>query len=69
MVSINNFISDSEEEVALVKAMCAEMGVKAVPTQAWAMGGDGAMTLAQAVVEEVESGKNDFKPYTTTTLV
>ncbi|MCU4158104.1 formate--tetrahydrofolate ligase [Carboxylicivirga sp. A043] len=62
VVSINNFISDTEEEVALVKAMCAEMGVKAVPTQAWAMGGDGAMALAQAVVEEVESGKNNFKP-------
>jgi formate--tetrahydrofolate ligase len=62
VVSINNFISDTEEEVELVKAMCAELGVKAVPTKAWAMGGDGAMTLAQAVVDEVEMGNNNFKP-------
>ncbi|MBK3518126.1 formate--tetrahydrofolate ligase [Carboxylicivirga marina] len=61
VVSINNFISDTEEEVELVKAMCAELGVKAVATQAWAMGGDGAMSLAQAVVEEVENGENNFK--------
>ncbi|MCT4645683.1 MAG: formate--tetrahydrofolate ligase [Carboxylicivirga sp.] len=61
VVSINNFISDTDEEVELVKAMCAELGVKAVPTKAWAMGGDGAMTLAQAVVDEVEAGKNNFK--------
>ena len=61
VVSINNFISDTEEEVELVKAMCAEIGVKAVPTKAWAMGGDGAMTLAQAVIEEIENDKNDFK--------
>jgi len=61
VVSINNFISDTEEEVELVKAMCAEIGVKAVPTKAWAMGGDGAMTLAQAVIEEIENDKNEFK--------
>ena len=61
VVSINNFISDTEEEVELVKALCAEMGVKAVPTKAWAMGGDGAMALAQAVVEEVEADTNNFK--------
>ncbi len=62
VVSINNFISDTEEEVVLLQSLCAEMGVKAVPTKAWAMGGDGAMSLAQAVVDEVETSKNCFKP-------
>jgi formate--tetrahydrofolate ligase len=62
VVSINNFISDTEEEVVLLQALCDEMGVKAVPTKAWAMGGDGAMALAQAVVEEVNASKNCFKP-------
>ncbi|MBS2210914.1 formate--tetrahydrofolate ligase [Carboxylicivirga mesophila] len=61
VVSINNFISDTEEEVVLLQSLCAELGVKAVPTKAWAMGGDGAMSLAQAVVEEVESNNNNFK--------
>jgi len=61
VISINNFISDSDGEVELVKVLCAKMGVKAIPTKAWAMGGDGAMRLAQAVVEEVEANKNNFK--------
>ncbi len=62
VVAINNFISDSDSEVALVQNMCAEMGVKAITTKAWAMGGDGTVLLAQAVVEEVENNNNDFKP-------
>ncbi len=61
VVSINNFISDTEEEVLLVQELCREMGVKAVPTKAWAMGGEGAMALAQAVVDEVEAGDNNFQ--------
>lgn len=61
VISINSFISDSEEEVILLKTLCEEIGVKAVQTQAWAMGGDGAMTLAQAVVEEIEAKQNNFK--------
>ncbi|TRX70787.1 formate--tetrahydrofolate ligase [Carboxylicivirga sp. M1479] len=61
VISINNFISDTEEEVLLLQALCEELGVKAVPTKAWAMGGDGAMELAQAVVEEIEGNKNNFK--------
>ena len=62
VVSINNFISDSDGEVELVRVLCEKMGVKAVPTKAWAIGGEGSMSLAQAVVEEVESNKNNFKP-------
>ncbi|WP_430811761.1 MULTISPECIES: formate--tetrahydrofolate ligase [unclassified Carboxylicivirga] len=62
VVSINNFISDTEAEVELVKSLCANLGVKAVVTKAWAMGGDGAMALAQAVVEEIDAQKNNFKP-------
>jgi len=61
VISINNFISDTKEEVELLKTLCAEMGTKAISTKAWAMGGDGAMLLAQAVVEEVESNSNHFK--------
>jgi formate--tetrahydrofolate ligase len=62
VVAINAFPTDSEEEVKLVQENCARMGVKAVVARGWAMGGDGMMQLAQAVVEEVESGKNQFTP-------
>lgn len=62
VVAINNFISDTEEEVQLVKDKCAEMGVKAVLSEGWAKGGEGTKDLAQAVVDVIEEGKNYFKP-------
>ena len=62
VVAINAFPSDTEEEVEFVKSACEKIGVKAVIARGWAMGGDGMTDLASAVVEEIESGKNEFKP-------
>lgn len=62
VVAINNFISDTEEEIELVKKLCAEMGVKAVLSQGWAKGGNGTQELARAVVTEIEKGTNNFSP-------
>ena len=62
VVAINNFITDSDEEVAYVQEKCASMDVKAVVSKGWAHGGNGTKDLASAVVEVVESGVNDFHP-------
>ncbi|MEY3398587.1 MAG: hypothetical protein RL220_1181, partial [Bacteroidota bacterium] len=62
VVSINHFPTDSQEEIDLVIAKCAAMGCKAVVCKAFANGGAGATEIAQAVVDEIENGKNDFKP-------
>jgi formate--tetrahydrofolate ligase len=62
VVSINAFNDDSPEEWSWLKEKCAEMGVKAVLSEGWAYGGEGTTDLAKAVVEEVESGKNNFTP-------
>jgi len=61
VVAINSFISDSNEEVELVKKKCKELGVKAVVSNGWADGGNGTQDLAHAVVEMIESGQNEFK--------
>jgi formate--tetrahydrofolate ligase len=61
VVAINSFYSDTVEEENLVIKLCSEMGVKAVVSKGWAEGGNGTTDLARAVVEEVESGKNEFK--------
>lgn len=61
VVAINNFISDSDEEIELVKQLCAEMGVKAVLSKGWAEGGNGTQDLASAVAESAESGENNFQ--------
>ena len=61
VVAINNFITDSAEEVDLVKELCAEMGVKAILSKGWAEGGNGTQDLATAVAESAESGENKFQ--------
>lgn len=62
VVAINAFPSDTEEEVKLIQDNCAKLGVQAIVAEGFAKGGDGMTDLAEAVVKEVESGKNDFHP-------
>lgn len=62
VVAVNAFPSDTDEEVQLIKDRCAAKGVQAIVANGWADGGNGMTDLAEAVVSEIESGKNDFKP-------
>lgn len=62
VVAINSFFSDSDEEINYIKSKCAEFGVQAIVARGWADGGNGMTDLATAVVAEIESGKNKFKP-------
>lgn len=61
VVAINAFPSDSDDEVKLIQERCAKMGVQAIVAEGFAKGGDGMTDLAEAVVKEVESGKNNFR--------
>ncbi|MCH2233857.1 MAG: formate--tetrahydrofolate ligase [Crocinitomicaceae bacterium] len=61
VVAINAFPTDTEEEIQLIKERCASRGVKAVVANGWTQGGEGMTNLAEAVVEEIETGKNNFK--------
>lgn len=60
VVAINSFFSDSDEEVAFVQQQCAALDVNAVVSQGWSDGGNGAKDLAQAVIDNIESGKNNY---------
>lgn len=62
VVAINAFPSDTDEEVKLIQDRCASKGVKAIVARGFAKGGEGMTDLAQAVVTEIEAGKNNFKP-------
>lgn len=62
VVAINHFPTDTDEEIQFVIDACAKMGVKAVVSKGFAHGGEGTKELASAVVAEVESGRNAFKP-------
>lgn len=61
VVAINSFPADSAEEVQFVIQRCAELGTKAVVSEGFAKGGEGTKNLAQAVVEVIDSGVNNFK--------
>ena len=62
VVAINKFVTDTDEEIAIVQKRCEEMGFKAVVAEVWAKGGEGAEQLAHAVVEAVASSTEKFKP-------
>jgi formate--tetrahydrofolate ligase len=62
VVAINAFPTDTEEDYKIIQELCAAMGVKAIVSTAFANGGKGSSELAKAVVESIESGKNNFKP-------
>lgn len=54
VVAINHFVSDTDEEIQIVKDRCAELGFQAITTKVWAEGGNGAIELAQAVAAAAE---------------
>ena len=62
VVAINHFYSDTDAEVAAVKAYVAEQGAEAILCKHWAMGSAGVEELAHKVVELSESGKSSFAP-------
>lgn len=62
VVAINHFFSDTDAEVAAVKAYVAAQGAEAILCKHWALGSEGIEELAHKVVEMAESGVADFKP-------
>ena len=60
-VAINHFISDTQNEVDAVLNFCETQGVKASMCTHWSDGGNGAIKLAQNVVEICDQNKNTFK--------
>ncbi|WP_034040408.1 formate--tetrahydrofolate ligase [Wocania ichthyoenteri] len=62
VIAINRFVSDSDEEIQLIKDFAASKGLKVALAEVWAKGGEGALELAQCVIDVVESKTSNFKP-------
>lgn len=62
VVAINHFITDTDAEVAAVKAAAEGVGVDAILCQHWAKGSEGTLELANKVVEVCETGAAQFAP-------
>ena len=54
VVAINRFAQDTPDEIAIVQQICAEANVDAIPCNVWKEGGNGAIGLAQTVVNICE---------------
>ena len=54
VVCINKFHTDTNAEIALIRSLCAERGVRCALSEHWQYGGEGALELAQAVVDACE---------------
>jgi len=60
VVCINSFHTDTKEEIATVRKAAEAAGARCAVSEHWLKGGDGALELADAVMEAAEE-KNDFK--------
>ena len=54
VVAVNQFPTDTQAETDLLIELCEKLGVKCALSEVWAKGGDGAIQLAEYVVEAAE---------------
>lgn len=54
VIAINKFANDSKEEIEFVKEYCENLGVKIMPCEVWAHGGEGAIELAKEIEKAVQ---------------
>ncbi|MBQ1711962.1 MAG: formate--tetrahydrofolate ligase, partial [Firmicutes bacterium] len=52
------FYTDTDKEVELLRKLCAERGVRCALSEHWQYGGDGAIELAEAVIDACEEAEN-----------
>ena len=62
VISINKFLTDTSEEVEVIKKFAESKGVRVAVAEVWAKGGEGALELAQHVVDIIKSDTSNFKP-------
>ncbi len=61
IVAINEFQSDTAAEHAVIKEFCASFDVECIVATHWAHGGEGALVLAQCVVDMIEHRQSQFR--------
>jgi len=61
VVAINHFLTDTNNEIELIKKIVHEVGVQAVECKHWANGSKGIEELAKRVVEVCDNQEAEFK--------
>ena len=60
VVAVNRFANDTQVEMDIVKDHCREIGVRCAFSEAFAKGGEGAIELAETVLDVLDNVKPDF---------
>ena len=61
VVAINEFVSDTADELAALKELCAEIGVPVELASVWANGADGGVELAETVVATIDNQAANYQ--------
>lgn len=61
VVAINEFVVDTEAEIATLKALCADINVPVELASVWANGAEGGVELAKTVVRVIDQESSDYK--------
>ena len=62
VVTLNSFITDTEEEYDFIRKHCEELGCEFALSKVWAEGGRGGEELAQKVLSTLENKPSEYKP-------
>ncbi len=60
IVALNRFVDDSDDELNLVKKAAQNLGARISLAEVWAKGGNGALDLAEQVLDMIENEKNTY---------
>ena len=62
VVTLNSFITDSEQEIAFVEQFCKERDCDFALSKVWEKGGEGGIELAEKVLNTLETKESNFAP-------
>ena len=60
VVAINKFVTDTDEQIAMIEKFCNERGVEVSLCEVWAKGGEGGIDLAEKVLKAIDNNKVEF---------
>ncbi|MBN2221448.1 MAG: formate--tetrahydrofolate ligase, partial [Vallitaleaceae bacterium] len=61
MVTLNAFVTDTQEEIDFVRQRCHELGADFSLANVWAKGGEGGIELAKQLMNTLETRTSDFE--------
>ncbi|MEM8506516.1 MAG: formate--tetrahydrofolate ligase [Bacteroidota bacterium] len=62
VIAVNQFTSDSEEEIEVIRSTAKTLNVPMALANVWGKGGEGALELAQKVVDICQGVKENYAP-------